>query len=389
MEKNKIYVIAFTKKGSELQDKVNIALYNNYCSDFEINMYLSKRIFSELKEVRNKKEASLDEFAENSWNNADVIIFIGATGIAVRAIAKYVTKKDKDPAIIVIDELGKFVIPLLSGHIGGANNFAKIISESLNSTLVLTTATDINNKLAIDSWAIENDMEVAYTSGIAPVSSAILEDKEVFLVADKDTIKKLESKYQYFNSYEVDKNISYEKIEELAKNLEGKASVIVSPYRLQEFDKILQIVPKKYFVGMGARRDKNPLEFLEFYDEILEKFKISKKAIYSISSIDLKADEKAFLDLYAREKENTNVKLIFKKSDELKIAEEYTNHIFAESNLVQSVTGVSNVCERAATVCAYDFAKSRKMNFNKDSIKFILEKTKKNGMTISIVELSN
>ena len=302
----------------------------------------------------------------------------------MRAIAKYVTKKDKDPAVIVIDELGSFVIPILSGHIGGANELAKKIADDLSATLVLTTATDINKKLAIDSWAVANKMEIASTRGIAPVSSAVLEDKEVFLIADKEVLNKLKLEYNKFITYETD-NMAYEEIFELIKTLQGKVVVVVSPYDFGEYDKMLQVVPKKYFVGMGARRDKDAIEFLEFYDETLSNLHIHKKAVYSISSIDLKADEKAFHKLYEREKENTEIKLIFKSSDDLKMAEEYTNHLFAVSKLVTSVTGVSNVCERAAVVSAYDFLQLNNCEFDKNTIKFVLEKTKKNGMTVSVV----
>lgn len=387
----KLYTIAFTKKGAILQDKINISIYNNFCSDFEIKEFLSPRIFEEIQDVKKKQKASLDEFVGLAWDNADVILFIGATGIAVRGIAKYVAKKDKDPAVIVMDELGTFVIPLLSGHIGGANNFAKKISEDLASTLVLTTATDINNKLAIDTWAVENNMEVAYTEGIAPVASSILEDKSVLLLSDKNIAKELGSKYSKFNHINIE-NMSFEDLLNIIEENKDKVKVVVSCFNVPRYEKTLHIVPKKYFIGMGARRDKDSEEFLEFYDEILDKFNIHKKSIHSITSIDLKSDEVAFHKLFEREKEITNIDLIFKNAENLKAADAYVDKVFQPSKLVSSVTGVDNVCERSAVMSAFDFAvknlkyKEKELE-NKKIIKVLLEKTKKNGMTMAIAYL--
>ncbi|MDO5062122.1 MAG: cobalamin biosynthesis protein [Peptostreptococcaceae bacterium] len=378
----KFYTIAFTKKGASLQQKVKSALYNNFCSDVKVEEFLSPRIYDELfgDEPSKIGRKSLDAFCELAWNEADGLLFIGATGIAVRGIAKYIVKKDKDPAVLVMDELGRFVIPLLSGHIGGANALAKRLAEDLGSTLVLTTATDINNKLAIDSWAVEKGFEIADTRGIAPIASAILEDRKVALIAPAKECAELAKKYPHFMLYEYGE-LNIERIRELLEETKDLPRALISPLTIEGDH--LHIVPKQFFVGMGARRGKDSGEFIAFYEEMLSMHHIHRKAIYSINSIDLKADEQAFHDLYEQEKKDTKISLDFFKAKELEKAEHFTSHRFVPSKLVSSVTGVDNVCERAAVL-----ALVKKLGEDHKAQVFV-EKTKKDGMTMAVVACSS
>ena len=89
-----------------------------------------------------------------AFSEMDALIFVGAAGIAVREIAPHVRDKRTDPAVLGLDERANFVIPLLSGHIGGANALARRLAAALGATAVVTTATDVNGKFSVDTWAI-------------------------------------------------------------------------------------------------------------------------------------------------------------------------------------------------------------------------------------------
>ena len=127
---------------------------------------------------------SLKRFAQQAMVDCDLIVFVGATGIAVRAAAPYLMGKAYDPAVIVIDEQGKFVIPLLSGHLGGANEIAKTLAEGLNAVPVLTTATDGRQVFAVDTWAKAHSCAVLEPHYIKYVSGALLRGATVGVRSD-------------------------------------------------------------------------------------------------------------------------------------------------------------------------------------------------------------
>ena len=98
-------------------------------------------------------EGGLSEWTKEAFLRDDALIFVGACGIAVRSIAPYVRDKFQDPAVVCVDEAGQFVIPLLSGHVGGANRLAEMVASGIGAVPVVTTATDVEKKIAVDVFA--------------------------------------------------------------------------------------------------------------------------------------------------------------------------------------------------------------------------------------------
>ncbi|MGN0163663.1 MAG: hypothetical protein ACI4EA_08830, partial [Candidatus Ornithomonoglobus sp.] len=156
-----ISIISFTANGDALNKR--------------ISEYFADDVVHQTGKYLNPKSCSLAEWTGKAFGKSELIIFVGAAGVAVRAIAPYMVKKDTDPAVLVVDEAGRFVIPLLSGHIGGANTYAAVLAERLGGQAVITTATDINGVFAVDTWAVNNGYVIDNTEEIKRISGALLD----------------------------------------------------------------------------------------------------------------------------------------------------------------------------------------------------------------------
>ena len=119
-----------------------------------------------------------------AFRQAEGLVFVGAAGIAVRAIAPHVRSKAVDPAVVVVDEAGRFAIPLLSGHLGGANDLARRIAALLGGQAVLTTATDVRGAFAVDAWARHQGCAVVNPAAIRRVSAKLLAGQAIALRTD-------------------------------------------------------------------------------------------------------------------------------------------------------------------------------------------------------------
>lgn len=162
----KVSIISFTLKGIELSLKIkkafsgkteeDLCLYTK-CSHAEKSLTERKLTEKNLAESGlSYVEQPLTEWTGEQMKKRRSLLFIGACGIAVRAIAPFLTDKLNDVPVLVMDEQGCFVIPVLSGHVGGANELAVSLAERMGSTPVITTATDLNHCFAVDLFARRN-----------------------------------------------------------------------------------------------------------------------------------------------------------------------------------------------------------------------------------------
>ena len=166
-------VIAFTRRGAALGRSLADALGGS--------LHVPARF---APEVGAEAYASLEGWTAWAWARADALVFVGAAGIAVRAIAPHVRDKFSDPAVVSVDEAGRFVVPLLSGHVGGANELARRVAALTGGQAAVSTATDVNGLFAVDVWARERGMAITDRVLAKEVSAALLEGRPVGFASD-------------------------------------------------------------------------------------------------------------------------------------------------------------------------------------------------------------
>lgn len=293
----KMYCLSFTDRGEKLAEKLtdDFGAYADRCN----------------------RGISLKKWTEKAFKEADTVVFIGACGIAVRAIAPYVVSKVTDPAVIVIDECGDFVISLLSGHLGGANDMARRIADSIGSTPVITTATDRNDVFAVDEWSKRQKAAVLEPKKIVLVSSKILDGKDVKVRTDFDMPSDTP---EHIALSDDDPDIEFGYIEKDPRPL--------------------HIVPQIVHLGVGCRKGTEEIAIESAFAAFKKETGLIERSVVKCASIDLKAGEPGLREFC----EFHGWRFDTYSAEELSLAEGE----FESSEFVKKTTGVDNVCERAA-----------------------------------------
>ena len=184
----KLSIISFTQNGRVLSIKIAKLL-----DGMEYTLYTKYKACCQEEQTVRFVTQSIGEWAKEQFEERNALLFIGACGIAVRAIAPHITDKLHDSPVLVMDEKGEYVIPILSGHVGGANELAVSLAEKIGAKPVITTATDIHNQFAIDLFAKKNGLTIVNKDGIAKVSSKVLSGKRITMAIEHGHLKKKES----------------------------------------------------------------------------------------------------------------------------------------------------------------------------------------------------
>ena len=300
--------VCFSKKGADVIKRINAGFSKAGIGPTEA---FYKYSASEAPEGFTQLTSSLSEWTAQAFTAHSAIIFVGALGIAMRTIAPFVKDKLADSPVIVIDDNAAFVIPLLSGHAGGGNKLAAMLSEVLDSVPVITTSSDINDSFSADVFACEERLKIMNRDGIKKVSAKAIEGKAV-TISVKD----------YPHAEPVD--------------------IIVADETDREYSLLLS--PKKYTIGMGMKKD-TPFEKVEgFALDVLKEAGIGIDDIYAVCTIDIKENEpglKAFCNKYRIPLISFDTQLLNKVKGD-----------FESSDFVMKTTGTDNVCERAAVLGA-------------------------------------
>ena len=276
--------------------------------------------------------------ADGGDRQCDAIIFVGATGIAVRAIAPFICGKTVDPAVLVIDEAGRYVISLLSGHLGGANALARTAASLIEAEPIITTATDAESAFAVDTFAKENGFLLTDLRKAKEVSAKVLRGEKLRIYSDIPMERLVQRPARHEAELVPAQDID-------------RADIVIS-YRthiLKPAEKSsqaigLRLIAKRVHVGLGARKGVTQAEVAAAVATCLEDAGIDPRAVVALASIDLKKQEAGIL-AYSYE---SGVPFVTYTAEELRTVE----GAFVGSSFVQSVTGVANVCERAAAYAA-------------------------------------
>lgn len=340
----KISLICFTENGLETERKL-ARIYQT--AGHQTALYaLGTHVTGAAKDGTKEPSVTLVGDGLGAWTGeqfakSDALIFVGACGIAVRAISPYVEDKRTDPAVLVVDERGSFIIPILSGHIGGANELASLAAERTKATAVITTATDINSKFSVDMFAKNHGLLISDMQAAKAVSADILAGEPVGL----------------FSDFAISGRIP----KELLSNTMCRHNIwitISKKGKRAEMDlRMLRLIPRCVSIGLGCRRG-TPVEKLkEVLAEAMEKNHLDEKSVCALSSIDIKKEEAGLVGLA----QSMKAPFLTYPKEEL----EAVPGAFSDSQVVRQTVGIGNVCERAAMAACLEVSRNSHLLFSK------------------------
>ena len=342
-----IHLISFTESGARISEKISkrkivfnnentrffqvyagaaaVSLVSdNNLDDKTINKKTNIKVSSDKSKIRIEK-SGLKNYIGKCFKNNEPVVFIGACGIAVRLIAPFIKSKLTDIPVIVTDEQGRYVIPVLSGHFGGANELAEKIAHILNACCVITTATDIEDKFAVDIFAKKNGLNINDKNMIAYVSSKVLAGKKVSL--------KIKGKFLF------DKDKVPDELTLLPDESKKVPDILITDDK-EDINGKLILYPKSIILGIGCKRETKAADISKFVRKVLKANGFSLDDVLQISSIDLKKDEEGLKEFAVKNR----IGFVTYSADELS----KVRGTFSSSEFVRSKTGVDNVCERAS-----------------------------------------
>ncbi|MCV0400888.1 MAG: cobalamin biosynthesis protein [Nitrosopumilus sp.] len=320
----KASVLAITKNGVKIGEKLKKTF-----PDYDI--FAPSKLKNELGGITWYTEPTSEKIIDLFKNN-DALICIFSLGAVIRLIAPYLKDKKTDPAVIVIDDKSNFVISVLSGHIGGANELTQEIAEKLGAVSVITTAADVNKTIAVDLVGREYNWKIDDDSTVTKISAHMVNEEPIGVfqeAGEKNWYK------------ELPKNVvMYDNMENL-KRSNSKAYLIISDKIIEEKISRESVIyrPPSLVIGIGLHWDTTKETIREGIEFCLDKFNLSSKSIAKLVSIKKPQDVQGLIDL----------------GEEMKIPVEYVNREdLAEisapnpSETVKAFEGTASVSEAAA-----------------------------------------
>ncbi|UZP66221.1 cobalamin biosynthesis protein [Desulfovibrio mangrovi] len=263
-------------------------------------------------------------------------IFVAAAGIVVRCIAPHLQHKSTDPAVVVLDQQGRFAISLVSGHLGGANALAQDVARITGGTAVITTATDTESLPSLDMVAMEAGCAIHNTPAIKHVNGALLAGQPVTVFDPEDRLSLQTGPHAHLFTF----------TDTMAEAACGGAAVLVTwrdPMCMALGEQTLTLHPKVLHLGIGCRKGRSADAIESFVRKELATRMIALESVADIASVDAKADEAGLLEAAQR----LGVPIQFYAADALKGIK-----VPNPSAAPEKAVGTRSVAEAAAIVAA-------------------------------------
>lgn len=319
-----VSVLAITKNGINIGERLK-ELFPNW------DIFVPSKLSNENKSITWYSEPTSDKIIE-LFKNSNALICLFSLGAVIRLIAPYLKDKKTDPAVIVIDDKTNFVISVLSGHIGGANELTQEISEKLNALPVITTAADVNKTIAVDLVGREFGWKIDDETTVTKISAHMVNAEPIGIFQQTGNKKWYK---------ELPKNVTiYNSLEELKKS-NSKAHLIISDTIIENGLAQESVIyrPQSLVIGIGLHWDTTKDTIKDGIEYCLKKFNLSSKCIAKLVSIKKPEDVQGLIDL----------------GKEMQIPVEYVNREeLAEiitpnpSSTVKAFEGTASVSEAAA-----------------------------------------
>lgn len=301
----------------------------------------------------------LKDLVRRLWKEARGLVCIMATGIVVRIIAPLLESKDRDPAVVVIDDMGKFAISLLSGHLGGANELAKDCASLIGATAVITTATDARGLPSFDLLAKEEGWAIDDLSRVKVLNTLLLDDEEIAVVDPSGLAE------SYFSGRG---RLSFHQDFMDALHSGAKGYLFVTNRELPpqtQSPGLLILRPRNLVLGIGCNSGTEADEIEEVVRGNLKKLFLSIKSVGCVATAAAKRNEPGLL-AFAKK---YSIPVIFYESSEMNSVRTPT----PPSRHAMKAIGAAGVAEPAALLASRGG-------------KLLLDKVKSGNVTLAIAE---
>ena len=319
-----VSVLAITKNGVNIGGKLK-ELFPDW------NIFAPSKLSNENKSIIWYSEPTSDKIIE-LFKNSNALICLFSLGAVIRLIAPHLKDKKTDPAVIVIDDKMTFVISVLSGHIGGANELTQEISEKLNALPVITTAADVNKTIVVDLVGRQFGWKIDDETTVTKISAHMVNSESIGVFQQTGNTKWYK---------ELPKNVTiYDNLEELKKS-NSKAHLIISDAIIDNELAQESVIyrPQSLVIGIGLHWDTTKDTIREGIEYCLEKFNLSSKCIAKLVSIKKPEDVQGLIDL------GKEMKIPVEYVDREELSEIITPN---PSSTVKAFEGTASVSEAAA-----------------------------------------